>query len=111
VLLQRFQHRPPDQLLEERRGDAGAALDDLIDVGFRQLGGYGAGIELEQPPARAGVGQVDLDRDVDPAGTRRQRRFEQVGSIGREDEEQSASGAAPSIASSRSNRTGLDPRP
>ena len=38
--------------------------------------------------ARSRVGQRQLDRQVDPAGTRRERRLERLGPVGREHEDQ-----------------------
>ncbi len=44
-------------------------------------------VELDEPAAAVGVGQRQLDGLVDAAGTRGERRLEQVGAVGRQDEQ------------------------
>jgi hypothetical protein len=45
-------------------------------------------VEAQQAFTGRRVRQRDLDRDVDPPWPRRQRRFQQVGPVGREQEQQ-----------------------
>ena len=60
----------------------------VVDLGVGELERHRAAVEVEQPTAGVGVGQVDLDGDVDPTRPGGQRRLEQVGAVGRQDEEE-----------------------
>ena len=111
VLVEGLEHRAAQQLLEERGGHAFGALDDLAGLGITQAQRKRAAVEREQLFTSLGIREVDLDRDVDAPRTRRERGLKQVSSVVVSTKRRSASGAAPSIASSRSNRTGLEPGP
>ena len=68
--MQGFEHRTTQQLFDERCGHPVGALDDFERVGVGELQRDGVAVQGEQSFARVGVWEVDLDRDVDPAGTR-----------------------------------------
>ena len=73
------QHRPPDQLLDEGRGDAFAARYHLIQIGVH---GQVTCVDLEQALTAPRVGAGNLDRQVDSPRTVGQGRLEDVGPVG-----------------------------
>ena len=83
-----LEHRTADQLLDEGRGHPLGAGHHVVDLGLAEGQRDTPGVDREQPSPGAGVRQGDLHRDVDPAGSRRQRRFEQVRAVGGEQEQQ-----------------------
>jgi hypothetical protein len=76
---QRHQDGPPDQLLDEGRGDAVAVGDHLVEVGVH---GQVTRVDLEQAQTALAVGAGDLDRQVDSPRPVGQRGLEDVGPVG-----------------------------
>jgi hypothetical protein len=76
---QRHQDGPPDQLLDEGRGDAFAARDHLVQVGVH---GQVTCVDLEQAQTALAVGAGDLDRQVDSPRAVGQGGLEDVGPVG-----------------------------
>ena len=86
--MQRLEHRAAQELLEKGGGDALGPFHDLLDLGVGQAQRHRAAVEGQQPSPGSRVGQGDLDGHVDPAGTGRQGRLEQVGAVGGQHEQQ-----------------------
>jgi hypothetical protein len=76
---QRHQDGPPDQLLDEGRGDAFGARDHLGQVGVH---GQVTRVDLEQAQTALAVRAGDLDRQVDSPRTVGQGGLEDVGPVG-----------------------------
>ena len=72
------------QLIQERCRHAGRAGQDRPVVPDVEV--EVPTVELDKSPARAGVGERDLDGLVDSPRARCERRFEEVGPVGREQE-------------------------
>lgn len=72
LILQGFENRTAQKFLEEGSRDPLGALDDGVHLRVGQLDGDVAGVEVEQPAAGGGIGQVDLDRHIHPAWPRRE---------------------------------------
>ena len=88
AVLERFEHRPAQQFLEERGGDAVGALDYLLSLRLREAEPQRATVELQQSPARFGVRERDLDGNVNPAWPGGESRLQQIGAVGGQQEEQ-----------------------
>ncbi len=87
-LGERLEHRPADQLLDERGCHAGHPVDGRRALVVGELERHAAGVDLEQPGAGVGVRQPDLDGDVHPPGPGGEGRLEQVGPVGGQQEQQ-----------------------
>ncbi len=76
----------PEQLADERGARPVRRRHDRVPVG--DLEREARAVDLEQPPPRRRVRQRQLDGEVDPPGTRGERRLERLGAVRREHEDQ-----------------------
>src|SRR3954470_16546503 len=86
ALERRAQRRLAHELLDERSAHALRALDDRVALGVVERDV--ARIEVDEAPAARRVGQRDLQREVDAPGARGERGLDDVGTVGRQQEQQ-----------------------